>query len=712
MLEDNENTKSSELVYDGSTLNTGWENPPSLHMLQTDFNSAQSDNDHIERINRWLDHMKVQGEAKPVKAKGRSSYVNKLIKKNALWKYAPLSEPFLSTDNLIETKPITYEDIKSAEFHKLILNQQINNQLDKVEFFNELSRTITDEGTAIIRTGWYVEEVTEEEAVPVYEYIPQPEMGTVLGEVDTIYNEQPHLFHELPDEIQEAYRHYLRTGELVEAVLTGYENKEVTKTIANHPTWEIVEYDSIVYDPTCKGSLDKAKFVIHSTETSIAELTESGLYTNLDLVLLESNVSNVNDSPHIDDPSFHFTDSARKKLVMHEYWGYYDIHNNNTLVPIVCSWIGNVIVRMEESPYPDRKLPFVVIKHEPVKSELFGEPDAELLIDNQKVYSAVARGILDILGRSAVGQVGYPRGALDISNLSKFKRGEDFEYNGNMAGKDVFYMHNFPDISQAAPFMLQMQSTDAETLTGVKAFNSTGISGSAYGENVGGIRTALDAVSKREIDIIRRIGNGIKKVARKFSAMNAVFLSEEEVVRITNDRFKYIRRDDLQGNFDIVIDISSAEEDETKAQQLAFMLQATGDSDSPEIRKMILTKIAKLRKMPDLARELETFQPKPDPLAQQIQLLEIEERKAKVRKENALAEKALAEARKAGSDADMKDLSYVQEETGVTHTREVEKQQAQAEGNIQLELVKNRLERLGNNKSQPQRNEGKNDVET
>lgn len=696
-------TESSNLT-EVDTLKTGWKNPPTLSGLQSDLNLAQSDNTHVERINRWLDFMKISGQAAIKTEKGRSQYVNKMIKKNALWKYAPLSEPFLANDDLIKAKPITYEDVKPARLNSLLVNQQINNSLDKVSFINELIRTVVDEGTAIVRTGWFTHEVTETQLVPVFEYTPNNSMVNVLQQVDDIYNNQPHLYNDLPDEVRESYEHFLRTNEVMEVTITEYKEEEVTRTLKNHPTWEIVEYPSITYDPTCKGKMEKARFVIHTTETSLAELTEAGIYHNLDQVLIETTRDGINDSRHLDDPSFIFSDKARKKLTMHEYWGYYDIHGNNTLVPIVCAWIGNTLIRMEESPYPDNELPFVAIVHEPVKNELFGEPDAELLIDNQLVYSAVARGIMDILGRSAAGQIGYRKGVLDPANAKKFREGRDFEFNGSGDPSQHFYMHNFPEISQSAAFMLQMQTTDAETLTGVKAFSNTGISGSAYGENVGGIRTALDAVSKRETDILRRIANGITKIARKFVSMNAVYLNEEEVVRITNERFEVVKRDDLTGSFDLFIDIASAEEDEAKAQQLAFMLQATGDADSPEVRRMILAKIARLRKMPDLAHELENYQPQPDPVQQQLQMLEIERQRVEIMKERALAEKALAEARKAGSDADLKDLTYLEQETGTTHAREVEKQQAQAQGNIQLELVKNTLDKIKTKPTNTQEN--------
>lgn len=72
-----------------------------------------------------------------------------------------------------------------------------------------------------------------------------------------------------------------------------------------------------------------------------------------------------------------------------EYWGYWDYDNTGIAEPFVATWVGNVLIRMEISPFPDGELPFVVIPHMPVRRSIYGEPDGELLIDNQKIIGAI-----------------------------------------------------------------------------------------------------------------------------------------------------------------------------------------------------------------------------------------------------------------------------------------------------------------------------------
>jgi hypothetical protein len=261
-------------------------------------------------------------------------------------------------------------------------------------------------------------------------------------------------------------------------------------------------------------------------------------------------------------------------------------------------------------------------------------------------------------------------------------------------------MHTYPEIPQSAGLMLQLQNAEAESLTGVKAFH-TGISGEALGTTATGVRSALDATSKRELGILRRITEGFTQIGRKIISMNAVFLSEEEVVRVTNEEFVTIRRDDLEGNFDLRLSISTAEADNQKAEELAFMLQTTAQSMGPEFSQIILTEIARLRKMPTLAKTIKEYQPQPDPLAEKAKELEIAKLEAEIAKLQSEAQENLAEAQldiakagtegakaqNLGSDTDQKNLDFVEQETGTKQERELQKQQAQAEAQAKTKVI-------------------------
>lgn len=676
---------------------TKWVNEPTIMDLKRDFEAANTGHQqHIIDVERWMDNLNVTGQAKPKKRKGKSAIQPKLIRRQAEWRYAALSEPFLSTDDIFNTAPSTAEDKTAAVQNGLVLNHQFNNQLEKEDLIDEYIRTLVDEGTAFFRVGWEFKEQKVKEMVTQYEYqlSNSPEVLALHKDLHRMMQEEPYLYEDQPDELKEAHRLTMQFGKPYQPIAVGQEEEEFTKVVLNRPSVEICDYRNLRIDPSCKGVLDKANFVIYSFETSLAELEMDGKYKNLDKINI-SKASILGDPDHSpkDDTNFNFDDKPRKKFVAYEYWGNWDIHGDGTLHAFVATWVNDVFIRMDLNPFPDQEHPFVGVQYLPVRKSLYGEPDGELIEDNQQVIGAVTRGMIDILGRSANGQIGSAKDALDVTNRRKFVNGEDYEYNPGSNPAEAFYMHTFPEIPQSASFMLGTQQADAESLSGVKAY-SNGITGRDLGDSTGLGMSALDAAAKREFGILRRVARGIKRVGLKIVSMNGEFLQEKEVVRITNEDFVTVRRSDLKGNYDLKLSISTPEADEAKAKELAFMLQTMDSSTDPSIRNLLLAEIATLRKMPDLAKKLRDYQPQPDPLAVKKQELEIAKLEAEIAEVYSKAQlnqsKASTEGSKAenlSADTDNKSLDFVERESGVTQARDLEKAGEQAKGNIDLKLT-------------------------
>ena len=635
-----------------------WKNAPELKELKQDYEEAQSAHTaHILEVDKWLSNL--NGDQQIKAKKGRSKIVPKLIRKQAEWRYAALSEPFLSTDDLFNTSPATFEDKESAIQNGLVLNYQFNCRFDKTKFIDEYIRTAVDEGTAIVKVGWEFEEELQDVEVPVMEMVPVQD----------------------PMQAQQMQEQGIPPFEEVQV---GTRMEEQTVVIKNQPELEVCDYNNVIVDPTCMGDLDSAEFIIYSFETSMSQLKKDGRYSNLNHVQLDnSSPLNQPDYSAGDDSSFKFSDKPRKKIVVHEYWGYWDINDTGEVEPFVATWVGDVLIRMAENPFPDKKLPFISVQYLPVRRSIYGQPDGALLEDNQKIVGAVTRGMIDIIGRSANGQMGIRKDALDVTNARKFEQGGDYKFNSNVDPRQAFHMETYPEIPGSALNMLNLQNNEAESLTGVKAF-SAGITGQALGATATGIRSALDATSKRELGILRRLANGINQIGRKVISMNAEFLSDQEIIRVTNEEFVAINREDLGGMYDIKLNISTAEADNEKAQELSFMLQTMGNNMDPAMSQMILSDIARLRKMPELSKRIKEYQPQPNPMAQQMQQLEMELLKAKIANESAKAmentidvefkkaktQTELSKSRNLNSKSDMEDLNFVEQESGVGRQHE------------------------------------------
>ena len=674
----NEQVSLNYLSEDADIKNlVNWQNPPTVRDLKKDLSEAlPSHNQHVDKVNGWISALR--GELKIKVQEGRSKVQPKLIRKQNEWRYSALEEPFLSTDDMFIVNPVTHLDVDAARQNMLVLNKQFRVDIPKVQFINKYIRTAVNTGTAIVKLNWEVERDTVLEEVPVY---------TQTAEELYVALQQKVINGEIPEEEAMAI---MESGQPIQI---GVESREVEKEVINRPVLQVRDSRNIIIDPSCEGDIDNAQFIIDKFLTDMSTLKKDSRYSNLDKINEKEYSTSITDYSYYDsefrnDPNFSFNDKPRKKLLAYEYWGYWDINGDGIVKPIVATWVGDTIIRLEENPYPDKKLPFVVVQYLPPDVEtVYGDADASLLKDNQDIIGAVSRSMIDLIGRSANAQQGVRKDLLDPINRDKFNKGLDFEYNPVANLGDALYMTKLPELPRSTLEIIQMQNNEAEALTGVKAF-AGGINSAALGDSVGGIRSALDATAKRELSILRRLSEGLKQIGRKIMAMNAVWLSDEEIIRVTDDEFVAIKRSDLAGNFDLTLSVSTAEMDNQKASELAFMLQTMGNSVPFDITKIILCKIADLRKLPDLSRMIAEYQPQPDPLMQQKAELECELLRAQIANEHAKAnenavdvqlkqaktQSELAKAGKLSSETDKMDLDYVEQASGLQQERELEKQ--------------------------------------
>ena len=575
--------------------------------LKADWKASESaQKDWIVKVDKYK--RETNGEPYGNEQKGKSAVVSKDIKKQLEWMVPSIVDPFLSTPDVIKCNPVTFEDADSARQNELLLNTQFCRKFPRYNFVNKAVRVLATEGTVIVQTGWdYDDEVIEVEA----EVVKVGEDGLEYVAMETV------------------------------------EKTIVTK---NQPTATVCRNEDIYLDPTCMDDFDKCQFIIHRYETDLSTLKSDGRYKNLDKIDMEGRGDD-SDFDSEDETNFSFSDKPRQKILVYEYWGNYDIDGDDVVEPIVCAWVGNTIIRLEDNPYPDQKPPFIVVPFNPIPFQLDGEALAETIGDNQKIKTSINRGIIDNMARSNNGQIGVRRGALSPSEKKKWLAGKNFEYNGT---PNDFWEGSYNQMPGTVFDVLAMQTNEIESQTGTKSF-SGGINGNSLGSTATAARGAMDATSVRRLSLVRNIAeNLMKPLMRKWMSYNSEFLEEEEVVRVTNEEFVPIRKDDLDGRVDIEITISTAEDNAAKSQELSFLLQTLGNTMPFEMTQMVIAEIAKLSRMPQLEKQIKDFRQEPDPMQQQIQQLEVEKLRAQIAEINASAVQQQASAKEDTLDAQLK----------------------------------------------------------
>lgn len=650
-----------------------------LSNLKADFTASKLlRNELDQKIARWKSEYNAEPYGNEVN--GRSKLVSRDIKKQSEWQHAALIEPFVSTPDIIKANPVTSEDAEIAPKIEVLLNTQFCRQFSRYNFMTKALKVLDQEGTVVIRTGWEYEEKVVE--VQEDREIPNPDYQRAIEAINQGMAD--------PNILQG-----------IEPTLITKVRVRKTKPVKNHPTAMVCRNEDIFIDPTCQDDMDKCQFVIYRYETDMTTLKQAGIYKNLDKIKIPTGLTGTNDTEYIteDSTSFRFSDTARKKIVVHEYWGNYDINGDDIAEPIVCTWIDNTIIRLEDNPFPDKKPPFLIVPFSAIPFKLYGESNAELLSDIQKIKTAIYRGFIDNMALSNNGQKGIKKGSLDEYNKQRFLNGENFEFNHYASD---FFIGNFNELPSSIFNVLTLMNNEAESITGVASFN-TGINGNALGSTATSIRGAIDSASTRRLNIVRNISeNLVKPLLRKWLAYDAMFLDEESQYRITNDTFVYLKRDDLGANIDIDLSISTSDDNRAKAQELAFVLQTVGPSEDPRLRKILMAQIAQLYRMPDLAKMIMDYKPEPDPMAEQMQQLQMQLLQAEIANTQAKAgentvdqdvkrakvQTELAKAKNLNSMADKTDLDYVHQYSGIKEKETLQRQQLQNQFNIDRETLK------------------------
>lgn len=639
-----------------------------LQIFNSDFNSALIYTDEkLQKIFKW--RREYDGLPYGNEVKGRSKYISRDIKKYSAWLQASIVDTFTSTPDIIRCYPANPQSTQIALNNEVLLNYQFCRQFNRYDFIANAISVLDTDGTLVIKTGWE------------YETNTMPIKTTTKVPLINKYTNEP-ITDEFGNQVFNIIDEKIETKEVV------------TK---NNPTAMICRNEDIFIDPTCLGNINQARFIIHKFRTDLSTLKQdtSVKYKNLDKI-----PDQPIDPTYQKKENFTFSDKARKKIYVTEYWGYFDINGDGIVEPIVFSWVGNVCIRCEENPYPDKKPPFIVVPFLPKPFDIYGEPNGELIGSNQKIKTSIMRGINDNMANGINGQLIMSKGAVDSINRERMLRGESFETN--LPPSNSIMIGNYNQLPQSIFSIIQLMDLDSQALTGVNPLGQFA-SSDLIGEN-NTSKGVLDGGNLRKLQIVRNIAeNLIKPLLRKWIAYNQILLDDEIKIRVTGDnQFTNIRRDDLYGDIDIELSISTNEDNASRIQTLSMLLQTIGPSEDPNIRKYLIAEILRLHRMPELAKNLENYQPQPDPLLVAQQQLMIEKLKAEIQELQANAgkissdsmlkqSKAQVESERAkniSANTDRSNLDFIRTQQGINEANEENKLDKELASKERIEKMK------------------------
>jgi len=607
---------------------TKWANEPKVSDLMSDRDMA--DPEHAAFTARLAGYREtLRGGPDTKVRRGKSKVKPLLARKQLEWTIPSLVEPFLSTEDMFLVRPRTADDKAKAKQNELLLNYFWTTKINKNKLIDDIARTVAEEGTVIVKTGWYSKEEATKVKVEKPIYATAEESYKIIQRMVESGKMDPAKGRALIEE-----------GELV-PVGTEIVEEEQIELVENHPTHEVCINDNVIIDPTCEGDIEKAQFVIHEYELDKSVLikdkysakTGRGYYKNLDEIDFKADNKNWGRSSDTTYDTEVFSDATRKKVKVLEYWGYWDVEGNGTKVGIVATWIGDVMVRLQKNPYPHGKIPFSIAVYMPIRGKVQGEPDAALLKENQDIIRKMTRAYQDITNTKAVGQKLVDENAFGSqAEWDSFELGNTARYRSGIDIDRAIKTMTVDAIDPAIMQVIQMENQDAQALSGIVPFSASNAGGN-ISNTATGVKSATDATSKRDLSVLKRLSNGlIQHMGRLTIANMQAFMEPEKVIRITENEFITVTREDVQGEFDLTLDIRTPEKDAADAQQMMTLLQTGIANVDSRITNIMLADLLRLWKRPQVAKIVESMPP-PEPSQAEQELMAMNKENARLQNE-------------------------------------------------------------------------------
>ncbi|NOQ31167.1 MAG: hypothetical protein GQ570_08605 [Helicobacteraceae bacterium] len=539
--------------------------------------------------------------------------VMKEVAKQIEFQKPNITEPFTSTSH-----PIRLTSGKSetrARIMQKYLNAHFTGNFDRQEFMEQLSDVMLREGTVWVRTGWDFREENNSES------IDSISMEDILARGDN------------PANINQNEDGTFKVD---------FDNFEMTH---NEPTAEVLRNEHVFPDPAAR-TMEDCRFIIHRKHMTISELRETGIYDEKQIDKLSSikdadanedtdlgNVRNSDNREYGADTTYQPLDEARKKIVIIEYWGYYDLNGDGIAEPIVATWADkdNINLRIEENPMPSKAIPFFREVYSARPFSLWGNALAYFIGDNQIIKSSLMRGILDNMSNSNNGQKFITRGSIDYPNLKKMRNGEKIILVNKPDGIQDGSYNNLPNsVFQT----LQMVDADSQELSGVSS-GSPALNNSALAKDDSDAQLTMS--QQRMASTVRGVGNLIRKIMKEWLLMAEIFLSNEQIegmftAQEQRDILAFQESKHQQINVKVGTEVVRGQ----RIQQLNLLMQQAkvlGDESPPDTINALVAEMFELFDMYEKAEGIRSYEKPPPSQEQQMMMqLELQEKQLSVQK--------------------------------------------------------------------------------
>lgn len=365
------------------------------------------------------------------------------------------------------------------------------------------------------------------------------------------------------------------------------EYREVTKF--SHPVLENIPPEEFIFDIEAR----ELKECFHKKMIHKNALKKYGLTTEE----IDAKMTDIRDNWDLYNERFediggsYFMLQEKDSDFVFIYEGYlneYDKDGNEK--PVIMRLFGDELLgKVENNPYG--KPPFVCGSPFLEPHRLIGKGLAELLVEVQKLRTALVRYILDSIYFSTNGMNVINPYRIDLQSL----------IDGNRPGGIVLTKSDVDPSSAILPIATTPVNSDTlkmleyvegpmrENRTGITRYNQ-GSDASTLNKTASGISQIMNA-SQARIELIARVfaETSMKELYTAMVEMNIDFYDIETNIKI-NEQWQKLTREQLTGDFEVMIDIGSStgtkEMSYQQKVQMLNMYMSIGKMLGPEMSKI------------------------------------------------------------------------------------------------------------------------------
>lgn len=349
--------------------------------------------------------------------------------------------------------------------------------------------------------------------------------------------------------------------------------------VKNAPVLENILVSELLYSSDAK-TLDEANFVAHKKKVTMSYLREKeqqGIYANVDQITPKPLTGILNDDmvEQVIGDNYQGmgqeADDARAEVTLYECYTKIDWDNDGVLEDMIVTIVDDVILRVEPN-YMGRH-PFFAISPTKDPHRIWVKRSyAELIGELQDLKVALTRQIVQNIALTNDPKMILAEDAINIDDYVKGRA--VIRKKANHAMQDVAMSMPVNQLSPYTYQFLEYIESQKENRTGITRYNQ-GLDASTLNKTASGINAIMGASTQR-LELIARMfaETGVYELFRFMIGLNQKFIDQETVIRLTNQELA-ISPDDLQGNFDLVVNagISIASKESTQM-MLQSMLTA------------------------------------------------------------------------------------------------------------------------------------------